>query len=63
MTEIMMKKKNHLTGDWLCWIPKTSIAFYLRGEKTSQKFCNEINKGLVEGKFKIDDGRLIKKED
>jgi hypothetical protein len=61
MKEIMLKKKNPLTGDWLCWIPKTSIAYYLRGEKTSQKFCNEINKGFEEGKIKIDDsGRLVK---
>ena len=60
MKEIMLKKKNPLTGDWLCWIPKTPVAFYLKGEKTSTKFCNEVNKGLDEGKLKIDDGRLVK---
>ena len=56
----MLHEKNPLTGDWLCWIPDTAIAYYCRTKKQAGKFCDEVNKAFEVGKLKFKDGRIIK---
>ena len=46
----MTKKLNPLTGDYLCMIDEVPIqAYYVRGEKTAQKFCDNVNRAISEG--------------
>lgn len=39
-------EKNPLSGEWLCWIPNTGWAWYLKTQKEAEKFCKEINEKM-----------------
>ena len=58
--EVMLHKQNPLTGDWLCYIPDTSQAYYCPTEKKAKDFCDKINKAFAKGELKIIEGRVIK---
>lgn len=55
MKEIMLHKKNPLTGDWLCWIPDTSHAYYYSTKRKAKEFCDKVNAGFEAGVITIDD--------
>ena len=56
--QIMKHEQNPLTGDWLCWIPKTSQAYYYTTKKSAEKFCNKVNTAFSKGELIIKDGTL-----
>lgn len=60
-TEVMTHLKSTLTGDWLCTIKGTSIAYYLASKKGAEAFCNKVNKAFETGVLKFDeDGYVVK---
>ena len=58
--QFMQMKQNPLTGDWLCWIPETSQAYYYEGELSARKFVEKVNAAFVKGELKIVNGKVIK---
>lgn len=61
MKEVMLYKKNPLSGDWLCWIPDTPQAYYYSTKKKAKEFCDKVNKAFDAGALKFDeDGRVVK---
>ena len=59
--EVMTHLKSPLTGDWLCKIKGTSIAYYLTSKKGAEEFCNKVNKAFETGVLKFDeDGYVVK---
>lgn len=61
MKKIMQYKQNPLTGDWLCWIPKTAHAYYYNTEKNAKEFADNVNRAFEKGELHIDkDGNVNK---
>ena len=55
----MNYKQNPSTGDWLCWIPGTSQAYYVKSKKQAKKFCNNVNEAFQSGKLIIENGKVV----
>ena len=61
MKEVMLHKKNPLTGDWLCWNPDTPQAYYYPTKKKAIEFCNKVNSAFKKGELKFnEEGRVVK---
>lgn len=60
MKEIMLHKKNPLTGDWLCWIPKTAHAYYYSTKKSAKEFCDKVNKAFERKELYFDEQGNLK---
>jgi hypothetical protein len=58
--ETMLFKQNKLTGDWLCYIPGTSQAYYVPTKKHAAKFCANVNNAFNSGELKIIEGEVVK---
>lgn len=61
MSQKMQCKENPLTGDWLCWIPDTTQAYYCKTQSSAKTFCDKINKAFEKGELKIVNGKVIHK--
>ena len=49
----MIMDYNNLNNTWLCWIPGTSQAYAVEGEKRAGKFVKDVNKDIGSGKINI----------
>jgi len=63
MKEVMLHKKNPLTGDWLCWIPSTPQAYYYSTKKKAKVFCDKVNKAFEDGELIFNTKGIIVKRD
>jgi phage pi2 protein 07 len=41
--DIVKMDQNPETGDWLCYIPNTGYAWYIKGKNKATEFCKEFN--------------------
>jgi hypothetical protein len=59
---IVLMKQNPETNDWLCWIPETQYAWYIKGKKKASEFCDELNTKFNNNVIRINDitGKLEK---
>lgn len=63
MKTLMIYKQNPETNDWLCYIPETSQAYYVRTKSQAVKFCTQVNQGFELGLIYFNDrGNLCKKD-
>jgi Cys-tRNA synthase (O-phospho-L-seryl-tRNA:Cys-tRNA synthase) len=53
MSELMIMEKNPETGDWLCYIPNSAYAWYVKGEKKAAKFCKSFNTKFESNKLRF----------
>ena len=61
MKEVMLHKENPLNGNWLCWIPDTSQAYYYSTKKKAKEFCDKVNKAFDDEELKFnEEGRVVK---
>jgi hypothetical protein len=61
MKEVMLHKENPLTGDWLCWIPDTTQAYYYPTKKKAKEFCDKVNNAFEKGELKFNEEcRVVK---
>ena len=59
--EVMLHKKNPLSGDWLCWIPGTPQAYYCQTKKEAKEFCDNVNNAFKKGELRFnEEGRVVK---
>jgi len=62
MKEIMLHQENPLSGDWLCWIPRTVQAYYYPTKRQAKKFCDNVNQAFERGELKLVGDKVIKVE-
>lgn len=64
MKAIMLYNKNPFTGNWLCWIPDTTQAYYFSkgvNKKEVEEFCDKVNNAFHNAELKIDkDGKVVR---
>ena len=56
----MIFKYNEIGKNYLCYIPQTSQAYYVKSKKDAEKFCKKVNLAINNGFYSIIDGKLIK---
>lgn len=53
MSDVMIMAKNPETREWLCHIPDTGYAWYIKNEKKAASFCKEFNSKFESNKIRL----------